>query len=451
MADLMPCSTEAYRMLWKGQGWEAQDEAAVQDWGKVRSRWSGDFHRRDAVSPDRLPFPDFRLLSGLTQRLAMVPLVTADPRSYEGAMTMLVGETDARQLGAVLSRFEPRFRTWWDREGRTITVPFLEGTSKVMQEEALGELVGRVAAFYETDPSAEGRVVIELIARPALANTHTSATQLGRYFPAEVLPGEQPRDRLDVVLHELFHYFHENMQTSALEALMRRFEASASPKAAVAYGLLNETLATGWGNGVVGKRVNTPEKFQSLMDRSGGLYADTKIDAAAKGVLPFLEAVLPLGGVISSEAFFEAYLSAVDQAVPEPAAGDYLRDHFAVLGKSEYRAAARSMRSKLRTGSVSTFIPADEEARSFARQYPMLSGVVMASPSELSEGKLDGLVPARELAVIRRAAGTKPFGWVVQRTPKSLLFVVIGRDALEIESVARKIPELTRVVPGRMQ
>ena len=446
----MPCSGDAYRMLWKGQGWDAQDEEQIETWGKVRSRWSGDFHRRDVATPDKLPFPDFRLQSGLTQRLSMVPLVAADARSYSGAMALLVGEADAQQLGRILVRFEPRFRSWWDREGRTITVPFLQGTRKVLEEEALGDLVGRVASFYEADASAEGRVVIELIARPALADAHTSASQLGRYFPAEVLPGEQPRDRLDVVLHELFHFFYENMQTPALEALLRRFEASASPKAAVAYCLLNETLATGWGNGVVGKRLNTPEKFQSLMDRSGGLYADTRIDAAAKGVLPFLEAVLPLGGTISSEAFFDAFTSAVDQAVPEPAAKDYLRDHFAMLGKSEYRTAARAMRSKLRTGSVSTFHPIDEEARSFAREYPMLSGVLMVSPSELSEGKLEGIVPAKELAAIKKAAGKKPFGWVVQRTPKSFLFVVIGRDALEIESGAMKIPELTRVVPGRM-
>lgn len=450
MADLMPCSGGAYRALWKGLGWDAQDDAAIESWRNMRSRWSGEFHRKDVVSPENLPFPDFRVQSALSARLSSVPLVAADSRSYEGAMALLVGEADARQLGTILSRFEPRFRSWWDRDGRAITVPFFEGSRKVIEEEALGDLVGRVAAFYETDPSAEGRVVIELLARPALADSHTSASQLGRYFPSEVLPGEQPRDRLDVVLHELFHYFHENMRSTALETLLRRFESSASPKASVAYSLLNETLAAGWGNGVVGKRLQTPEIFQSLMNRPGGLYADQSIDASAKGVLPFLEAVLPLGGTISSEPFFDAYLAAVEQAVPEPGARDYLRDHFAVLSRREYRGAARAIRSRVRSGSVSTFIPIDEDCKRFARQYPLLSGLIMASAADLSEGKLDGLIPGKELAAIKKAAGKTPFGWVVQRTPKSVLFVVIGRDATELESMAGKIPDLTRVVPGRM-
>jgi hypothetical protein len=447
MAELMPCSTQAYRELWKSLPRTDADEANLTAWGILRKQWHADITRRDQ-SAALLSFPDFRSQVSLEQRQRLASLTAGSAAGYEQAMALLVGEADAALLRRIAEHFAPRFLSWWDKEGKAITGPFLEGTRALLQEQSLGALLAAVGRFYETDEKAAGRVVIHLMARPNLGDGHTSAQQLERHFPTEIVQGEKPEERIDVMAHELFHYFYENMRDASAASLLKRFEASSDPKASIAYSLLNESFAAGWGNGVVGRRMMTPDKFEKLMARPGGLYSDTTVDATAKGLLPYLEASLAIGGTLSSEATYRALLEAVNEAAQEPAAQDYLRDHAAYFTSPEHRPAHRAMRRKLRTGSVWSFQPIDEQARDFAKAYPMVSGVVFASPAEL--GKLEGLVPKKELGALRKAAGKKPFAFAVQRTASSYWFVLVGSTPAELEALAGSVAGLTKVRPGRL-
>ena len=134
----------------------------------------------------------------------------------------------------------------------------------------------------------------------------------------EVVSSEAPALRVQVPVHELFHYFFSRAPEAQREALAARFAGSADREALASYGLLDEVLATAFAQGVLASQL-TPDELEKKLAAPRGLYADSFIDAVAKALLPALRQQLasdvPRGAVFSS-AFEAEYRQAVRQAYP---------------------------------------------------------------------------------------------------------------------------------------
>ena len=152
----------------------------------------------------------------------------------------------------------------------------------------------QIADFYDAELSANETITFHFLYRPVTAaerankSHHTHATVLDNHAWIEFLDNESPKERLDVALHELFHYFFRQRLIGAQRSLARAFINAPQPFALGAYGFLDEILATALGNGLVGERVLTPDAFAAELHKPLGFYDQPDIDALAKAILPWL-------------------------------------------------------------------------------------------------------------------------------------------------------------------
>ncbi len=213
----------------------------------------------------------------------------------------------------ILERFSPRFDAYW-KKNETRTRQAAAGFSRVLGGHELGALVARIARFYRADLPVGTEIVFDLMARPEHESA-THAEQLGERALIEVLPNERPEHRLDVVLHELFHYFFASAKEEDLARLVKRFTDSKSPLAYPAYGILDEVLAATFGNAMV-LRLLDRKKFDERMAKKQGFYDDEFIDPATKALLEPLDSALGTSRTLYDPEFFETYLAAVSRAFP---------------------------------------------------------------------------------------------------------------------------------------
>ena len=126
---------------------------------------------------------------------------------------------------------------------------------------------------------------------------------------------------------------------------MQAFADSKHPAAMLAWGLLNEALATALGNAIVQERLDSKEAAR-LLAKPRGLYAEEAVDKAAKAALPLVRAALAQGDTMSSARFVNDYIAAVGERFGDDVRPtQYLRDHFTAmspeLGERGTQAEAR--------------------------------------------------------------------------------------------------------------
>ena len=120
-----------------------------------------------------------------------------------------VGAENAARLRAIVENFWPRFESWW-REQEPIAAAFVPGIEAAMRKGRAAELLSAAAHFYRAD-LGDRRVFLHLFLQPKVERPHTRATQIGPHMTVEVVPGEQPEDRVDVIVHELAHHVFGGM------------------------------------------------------------------------------------------------------------------------------------------------------------------------------------------------------------------------------------------------
>jgi hypothetical protein len=153
------------------------------------------------------------------------------------------GEQEA--IRGALDRFLPRYREIWS-EGDVAT-SFLDRARKDPARQPLADLLARIAAFFDVDPSADPRPRLVLVPVPHGFGTHAEA--VGRNLLIEVRPGEGLADEASVIVHENSHFLFHRID----EARRRRLEAYAGEAGAhglAAWTVLQEALPTALGQGV---------------------------------------------------------------------------------------------------------------------------------------------------------------------------------------------------------
>ena len=186
----------------------------------------------------------------------------------------------------------------------------------------------RAARFYAA-PLAKGTPIdFDLVVLPGKSEW-TSGEQMLAHGVIELLADEKPEARMDVVCHELFHFFF-NARTPAQQAsLAARFTSSSDPLAVIAYFLLDESVATALGNGVVNHVVNPPD-YAKRSKKELGFYGNHAIDATAKGLLARAKEDPTLGPPLDSPELVSALVAAAHDAVgDDPRPIEYLHTYAA--------------------------------------------------------------------------------------------------------------------------
>lgn len=442
------CARDAYREHWTNTlGWPTGEEDAVTEWHELRMR-EGSIVHPSATPPELpLPFPGGSLHA--YSRIKHAGLRATSPADLLTRLELVSTQSELSRINHLLERFDERFAPYWEREGRGIVQRMHTGIERAFRENNLGEVVDRAASFYAAS-ELHRRVDLLAMVRPKTGHEHTHGTQVAELAVFEILPDESAAERLPVVLHELFHYFYERTSLKARRRTMQAFADSKHPAAMLAWGLLNEALATALGNAIVQEQLDSKEAAR-LLAKPRGLYAEEAVDTAAKAALPLVRAALAEGDTMSSARFVNDYIAAVGERFGDDVRPtQYLRDHFTAMSP-ELGDAARKLRRDFRTGSVWGFEPIDDEAVEYFGRHPQMNATLFVTPAELrdDEARAYALVPEESHTKLRRELRrSTPFVLTLKRSPSSYLFVFVASTPAEVEAIGKRWVALPRTTAG---
>ena len=450
MSGLTSCSRAAYRHLWRTRlgGLDADDEEALAAWRSIRERYQGRIEAREELHLPPSPLPVAHLGRRIEERIRIAALSSRNIHVFAHNMSFFLDAADVDRAAAIASRFDARFGPYWAESG-----PEMRASAKafaaLLGSPRLADLADGIAAFYAVDVPGGARIVFDLVARPA-HDSADAAKQLGNHAIVEVRPGTRPETRIDVVLHELFHFYFAAGRYDQRAALAARFADSPSPLGLNAYGLLEEVLATAFGNGLVQRTVDEPE-FRRRLAQPMGFYNDEFIDRISKAVLEPLEARLTAGGTLHDADFVPEFVGLVEKSYPRgmpPRA--YLRTmviaHDDRLGES-YDALAKLAHANWMT-SESSLDP--KVAGAMFDERPLWTAVWMAyTPAIEALRAWERHIGAKEIAVIEalaRRAGS--FVYASRRVGGAWAFVFVAPDDASMKALIEAFAKVETMKEG---
>jgi hypothetical protein len=267
------CADDAFHAFWD-VGWTPEDSAALAEWKHVRDAYEVSATLPGPVRTSPLPLPDASL--DFDSRLRMASLLSLTASDYRQNLRILLPPADAERIARAAEHFAPRFDAFWKTTGEAVGTRFRAGLLAMLQQGDLPTIVARAARFYGTPLGDGSPIDFDLIVLPTVSK-HSSGEQVMGHGIVEVGSDETPQQRMDVVCHELFHYFYGTRSPEQQAALMTRFLDAADSLSVVAYALLDESVATALGNGVIDHAVNPPDYARRLA-REQGFYSVHSID-----------------------------------------------------------------------------------------------------------------------------------------------------------------------------
>jgi hypothetical protein len=432
------CSRDAFRALWKDQlGWTGADEVALQRWHELHARYARSF-RLDEPRGSR-PYMSMTSVLDVSGKLRTVFLQAPTRAALDHDLRLLVTPSDADALLGVLDGFAPRFHPWFARSAERHLAEFAARFARLLRERGLMDHVVGAAHLYGV-PAGRHAVHVHLIAHP-LAKAHTNGEQLEDHAVVECLAGEAPEERIDVVLHEVFHFMYFEASATR-DVLEQAFLASPDARALAAYNLLNEVLATVLGNALVPKHLLSAAAYAHLLDQPRALYDDPFIAPVARQVVPLVEQRLQARQPLDA-AFAADFVAAARQALgaridsPIPA----LRTLAIAWDSDSLQPAAEALIGAVRPSSTMSSSPLSDAASvaSFA-DHARVSGVVLVLAAQVPHlASWRDVLGKEALATLTQRAQHEPtFVQQLARPGGASIWLFVARDVPAMQELVAR-------------
>jgi hypothetical protein len=301
-----------------------------------------------------------------------------------------------------------------------------------LADQALATEVSSFSHFYGAQ-LPEGTVARFSLIFRSDATGPTNGQQLQGIAAVEFRPDEHPDDRIGTLVHEFCHFLYNSRPVSKDAALQARFVASGNPAAKPSLNLMNETLATTLGNGIVGQRYTSPERWVRRMQTPRSLYNDDEIDRASKRLLPTLEAFISSGGSMDDSSFTATYLNAIKAEFGDDILrpSGMLKEAFVFtesrFGKGFSRQVVRAMHIAGAYREEAAMI--DEESLGDFSTQPNLSAIFVVCAARLDELVARGVITREDSEALRDAlAHAKSATLGRGRTTFSTTYLVVAED-----------------------
>lgn len=452
----IPCSQENLRALWGREFLRTgQDSARLADWARIRNRYDAEVSLAADEGASALPLEGRYEGVHLAERMRVAGFQATSAADYGERIQLLALGDDAVRLRGLVDYFLPRFESWWQREAAAAGAPFATRVGELLRDPRIAGRIAEFAHFYGVEFAPGETLDFTLLYRPSLVRESTSGQQIGARSLVEFVAGEQPEQRMDVVIHELCHYLFSRLPRERLAALEAGFVARAAAgeaSAPAAYNLLDEALATAFGNGLVIRAFMTPAAYDSMLAREGSLYANPRIDGAAKATLSWIEPWLAQGRAIDDPAFAPRFVAALDSAFGArlQAPGAYLTRVVAVLDR--FHPSLRTpLRRILRPSSSYTSESAccDAGMLSDYRSRPGLNAVVVVLSDHVRAlGDHEVISRAQVDSIQARVRADGGAVYAFRRSPTSFTYVVAAPASHRAEELLRQLAAAPALFEG---
>jgi hypothetical protein len=428
------CSRDAFLALWKNRlGWSEEDQKSLERWSAVRAHYDRSFALGDDFTA---PFPETPSLLSLHDKVRIAFLQSADRAALDHDLRLVVSPSDADALLALYDRFAKRFHPWFAGAAKKQLAVFGSRFAGLLRRRSVMDHFNASARLYGV-PRGPHAVHVHLIAHPATEGS-TNGGQIEDHAVVECLDGEDPRERIDVVLHEIFHFMYR-LATQTHAAVERAFLDSTDPRALAVYGIVDEALATVLGNALVTKLLVSLDEYRTRIANPLNLYADAFIGPVAKQLLPIVERRLSTGKPLDAAFVAEAVTAAreaLGTRIDSPLLalrtmaiawdGDPLRPAGVVL--------VRAIRPRV---SLDGSPLADDKTIADFGDHARLSGAVLVLKSQLAHLTAWSSVLGKDAQTILadRARRTPAFVQPFARPGGATIWVFVAEDTTSLETL----------------
>lgn len=446
------CAQPIYKEFWATLHLDTADEGALATWKTVRARHGGELRRKDAWNhPQPLLAPSGGYDVSERQRIAGLNART--PGEYLTSIALLSTDADAQTLQGVLAHFAPRFAVWWRERGFAVGSAFFDGFQRLLADPFLDATLDKAARFYEADLPPGTTFRIHVVVQPPSSRKLHVAYELEGDAVVEAPEGSKPEVLIDVVAHELFHYFFFRMDPKRQAALLERVTASEDPYAAASFGMFDESIAASLGNGVVGQHYAPPDAFAKALAR--GFIHYRAAGSVARELFPSMAGFLDQGVTVSSDEFLRAYTKAAhaSYAGGRPSPIDYLHSPVSIAAP-RFTEAAKTLQEAAWAGFpyLREYASFDAEAQSYVSTHPFMSAAIFLPIEGDTTAVLSPLAasPAHRANIAALKKSARGFVYALPRTNKSYAFLFVADNETTMRELVKRFVSLPPSEAGKL-
>ena len=437
VSDLpVSCSQRNFTELWNREFIKsAADREMIADWKRLRETYSQDFKVSDDEGGE--------YSVSIFEKLRLAGFQSDSVEDYTKRLDLLTAPIDRDSFERIVRNFEPRFNNWWKREAVKTGDEFARQTDALIRSPKISVPLRQFYNFYEPVLPDNYELTFNLFYTPDFVNEPSNGQQIQNYSIAEFTPGEKPEQRIDVVVHELCHFLYENAKSENEEQLEKRFYALNRASAIPAYNLLNESLATTFGNGIISRAVTNPAEYARYLNKPRSFYNNDGIDRAAKANLAWIDDWLKNGKTINDPQFVEAYVSSLEKAFGDDLTKPklYLSEQFLFVD-AKIGSLRREVRRKL---EVFSFYASEGNwnERGLLDDYknnPNLNSIFIVHPDNIRELVKNQIINDAQLAEITdELRKNNSVLYNSERAPFTYNYIIIAADASEASKLIDKL------------
>jgi hypothetical protein len=443
MSGVIACNREAYRDHWKKDlALSLNDEVLLEAWGAAheedeRVTWDYPPFEEETTFPLPVQAPD------LAQRVRLAALQADSLDDYRSRLELLLRPHEVQARVALVQKFLPRYEKYFATQKVDLD-RYTKAATELIAKKKLDELTTRIARFYGTELPLGYTVHFALVPRPVSGSRKTFAEQLDNHAVIEVPTGEAPEERIDVMMHELFHFFYVSAPQKSHAKMIAALAQNSDPSAFNGYALLSESLAAAFAHGVVASRVLEPLAFRKTLEKKNGLHGDDVIDAIGKALLPMLEASLENGDVLDERFMVRVYLDAFERAlgVKGHALATGLRNFALGYDRTSLRYLRNAVRDSTHAVAMSSFSPLDNAQTAWELyRFVDQNAVVLVVGKEIDKlGTFEPMFGKEIIARLQKLATTQTaFAYGIARSKKAKTYVLFGKDGAAVQEFLPKL------------
>lgn len=285
--DFTYCQKADYEKLWQNEFLKSDnDRKMLEAWKEIRGRYT-----EQIDMPSAIKFPIINRMDYINSadKIQIAVFQAKNIEEYLTRLDLLVLPKDREKFEEVVRYFQKTFTVWWEKEAKQNGQTFATKTNEILSSAKIKDNINRFYNFYQPSLPKDYLISFDLFYRPNLVKSGTSGRALENHLLVEFLANEHPAERIDVVLHEFCHFLLGSMSDEDYLQLQTKFLQAKRPTAVPAFNLLNESLATAFGNGMIARLFIPKDEWQKYVDVKNSFYNNPNIDQSAKAILPILD------------------------------------------------------------------------------------------------------------------------------------------------------------------
>jgi hypothetical protein len=439
VADLpVNCSRANLGELWKREFLKTeQDRSMLKEWAQIRSNYD----KTVEIGENK----EGNSYLNLFEKIRIAGFQANNISDYVARLDLLTNPSDRNSFERVIRHFQPKFQNWWQREASKPGGEFADQTGALLNSPKISGQIKQFYKFYSPELPADYEISFNLFYIPDFVKEPSSGQQLQNYSLMEFKPKEKPEQRIDIVIHELCHFFFESMKAKDKAKLRENFYAQKRAAAIPAFNLLNEALASAFGNGMIARIVTPKDKFEQYVTAKQSFYNNDSIDRAAKASLAWLDGWLGNQKSITDSGFAAEYISNLERAFGEDLIKPklYLSELFLFVDE-DYKsegALRRGARKILEAASYYTVEGklSDKNLAEF-RKNERLNSLFIIRPENVKELVANKIISETEANRIQQGLDTR--GEVLfnkERAPFTYVYIVTAKDVAGANKTVEKL------------